>query len=68
MAAAVLLLRPEALAGSVLLRAMVPLMDPPQVDLHDEPILGKPMDVRNPDSSRLERPEQKNELPRFQLS
>src|SRR5262252_8002414 len=32
-AAAVLLLRPEALAGSVLLRAMVPLTDPPQVDL-----------------------------------
>jgi phospholipase/carboxylesterase len=38
-AAAVLLLRPEALAGSVLLRAMVPLMDPPQVNLHDKPIL-----------------------------
>jgi phospholipase/carboxylesterase len=38
-AAAVLLLRPEALAGAVLLRAMVPLTDPPQSDLHDKPIL-----------------------------
>jgi phospholipase/carboxylesterase len=38
-AAAVLLLRPEALAGAVLLRAMVPLMNPPQVDLHGKPIL-----------------------------
>jgi phospholipase/carboxylesterase len=38
-AAAVLLLRPEALAGAVLLRAMVPLVKPPQVDLHGKPIL-----------------------------
>jgi phospholipase/carboxylesterase len=32
-AAAVLLLRPEALASAALLRAMVPLSDPPPVDL-----------------------------------
>jgi phospholipase/carboxylesterase len=31
-AAAVLLLRPEALAGGILLRAMVPLSDPPPAD------------------------------------
>lgn len=38
-AAAVLQLRPEALAGAVLLRAMVPLQDPPAVDLKGKPIL-----------------------------
>ena len=38
-AAAMLLLRPEALAGAVLLRAMVPLAETPQVDLRDKPVL-----------------------------
>lgn len=38
-AAAVLLLRPEALAGAVLLRPMVPLAEPPAVDLADNPVL-----------------------------
>jgi len=38
-AAAVLQLRPEALAGAVLLRAMVPLQDPPAVDLSGKPVL-----------------------------
>jgi phospholipase/carboxylesterase len=38
-AAAVLLLRPEALAGAVLLRAMVPLAEMPKVDLRDKPVL-----------------------------
>jgi phospholipase/carboxylesterase len=38
-AAATLLLRPEALAGAVLLRAMVPLQDPPRVDLSGKPVL-----------------------------
>ena len=38
-AAAVLLLRPEALAGAVLLRAMVPLQDPPAADLTGKPVL-----------------------------
>jgi len=38
-AAAVLQLRPEALAGAVLLRAMVPLSDPPDVDLAGRPVL-----------------------------
>jgi phospholipase/carboxylesterase len=38
-AAAVLLLRPEALAGAVLLRAMVPLQDPPAAKLAGKPVL-----------------------------
>jgi len=38
-AAAMLLLRPEALAGAILLRAMVPLGDPPAADLGGKPVL-----------------------------
>jgi phospholipase/carboxylesterase len=38
-AAALLLLRPEALAGAVLLRAMAPLADPPSPDLAAKPVL-----------------------------
>ena len=38
-AAAMLQLRPDALAGAVLLRAMVPLQVPPVVDLAGKPIL-----------------------------
>jgi phospholipase/carboxylesterase len=38
-AAAVLLLRPDALAGAILLRAMVPLSRSPKVDLSDKRIL-----------------------------
>ncbi len=38
-AAAVLQLRPEALAGAALLRAMVPLQDPPAADLTGKPAL-----------------------------
>jgi len=38
-AAALLLLRPEALAGAALLRAMVPLATPPTADLTGKPIL-----------------------------
>ncbi|MFM9861825.1 alpha/beta hydrolase [Pseudoxanthobacter sp. M-2] len=38
-AAAVLLLRPEALAGAVLIRAMVPLAKPPKADLSGKPVL-----------------------------
>ena len=38
-AAAVLLLRPEALAGAVLLRAMVPLAQPPAAGLDGKPVL-----------------------------
>ncbi len=38
-AAALLLLHPEALAGAVLLRAMVPLTDPPRTDLAGRPVL-----------------------------
>jgi phospholipase/carboxylesterase len=38
-AAAVLQLRSEALAGAVLLRAMVPLPDPPDADLAGKPVL-----------------------------
>ena len=38
-AAALLLLRPEALAGAVLLRAMVPLAEPPVADLAGKPVL-----------------------------
>jgi phospholipase/carboxylesterase len=37
--AAVLQLRPEALAGAALLRAMVPLQDPPAADLTGKPVL-----------------------------
>jgi phospholipase/carboxylesterase len=38
-AAALLLLRPAALAGAALLRAMVPLSDPPSADLAGKPVL-----------------------------
>ncbi|WP_343714333.1 alpha/beta hydrolase [Inquilinus sp.] len=38
-AAAVLQLRPEALAGAILLRAMVPLDDPPPAQLGGKPVL-----------------------------
>lgn len=38
-AAAVLQLRPDAFAGAILLRAMVPLSDPPVVDLAGKPVL-----------------------------
>lgn len=38
-AAATLLLRPEALAGAILLRAMVPLSHPPKVDLSGTRVL-----------------------------
>ena len=38
-AAALLLLRPEALAGAALLRAMVPLRDRPAADLAGKPVL-----------------------------
>ncbi|MFG1320133.1 alpha/beta hydrolase [Xanthobacter autotrophicus] len=38
-AAAMMLLRPEALAGAVLLRAMVPLSNPPAADLPATPVL-----------------------------
>jgi phospholipase/carboxylesterase len=38
-AAAVLLLRPQALSGALLLRAMVPLRDPPRADLAGKPVL-----------------------------
>jgi phospholipase/carboxylesterase len=38
-AAALLLMRPRALAGAVLLRAMVPLTDPPDADLGGKPVL-----------------------------
>ena len=38
-AAAVLLLRPEALAGAALLRAMVPLRTPPEAELAGKPVL-----------------------------
>jgi phospholipase/carboxylesterase len=38
-AAASLLLRPEALAGAVLIRAMVPLSQPPAADLTGKPVL-----------------------------
>jgi phospholipase/carboxylesterase len=38
-AAALLFLRPEALAGAVLLRAMVPLPQPPRADLAGRPVL-----------------------------
>ena len=38
-ATAVLLLRPEALAGAVLMRPMVPLAEPPAMDLAGKPVL-----------------------------
>jgi phospholipase/carboxylesterase len=38
-AAAMLLLRPRALSGAILLRAMVPLSQPPQADLSGKPVL-----------------------------
>ena len=38
-AAALLLLKPEALAGAVLLRAMVPLSHPPKAELRGKPVL-----------------------------
>jgi phospholipase/carboxylesterase len=38
-AAATLLLRPEAFAGAVLIRAMVPLSQPPAADLSGKPVL-----------------------------
>ena len=38
-AAAMMLLRPEALAGGILLRAMVPLRDAPMADLAAKPVL-----------------------------
>lgn len=38
-AAALLLLRPEALSGAILLRAMVPLSKPPKADLSGKPVL-----------------------------
>lgn len=38
-AAALLLTQPESLAGAVLLRAMVPLADPPPADLGGRPVL-----------------------------
>ena len=38
-AAAVLLLHPEALAGGALLRALVPLQQPPSADLTGKPVL-----------------------------
>jgi phospholipase/carboxylesterase len=39
MAAALLLLHPEALAGAALLRAMPPLQDPPLPNLAGKPVL-----------------------------
>ncbi len=38
-AAALLLLQPDVLAGAILLRAMVPLSDPPTADLAGKPVL-----------------------------
>jgi len=38
-AAAMLLLRPQVLAGAILLRAMVPLAQPPKSDLSRKPVL-----------------------------
>jgi phospholipase/carboxylesterase len=38
-AAALLYLRPEALSGAILLRAMVPLSSPPEVELAGKPVL-----------------------------
>ncbi|BBB96209.1 MULTISPECIES: alpha/beta hydrolase [Bradyrhizobium] len=38
-AAALLLMRPRVLSGAILLRAMVPLTDPPAADLDGKPVL-----------------------------
>ena len=38
-AAALLLLQPDVLAGAILLRAMVPLSDPPKAELDGKPVL-----------------------------
>ena len=38
-AAALLLLKPDALAGAILLRAMVPLSEPPKAELGGKPVL-----------------------------
>ncbi len=38
-AAAMLLLRPEALAGAALIRGMVPFSEPPEVELEGKPVL-----------------------------
>lgn len=38
-AAALLLLEPDVLAGAILLRAMVPLSDPPKAELSGKPVL-----------------------------
>lgn len=38
-AAAILMLRPDVLAGAALLRAMVPLSNPPKADLTGKPVL-----------------------------
>lgn len=38
-AAALLLLKPDVLSGAILLRAMVPLSDPPKVQLGGKPVL-----------------------------
>jgi phospholipase/carboxylesterase len=53
-AAAVLLLRPEALSGAILLRAMMPLGDPPRPDLSQLPVLmvsGQFDPIINPDNA-----------------
>jgi phospholipase/carboxylesterase len=53
-AAAMLLLRPDTLAGAVLLRAMVPLREVPQADLADKPVLivsGRSDPIIPPDNS-----------------
>lgn len=42
-AAALLLLRPDVLAGAILLRAMVPLSDPPKTDRIKAELGGKPV-------------------------
>ncbi|NUR10415.1 MAG: alpha/beta hydrolase [Bradyrhizobium sp.] len=42
-AAALLLLKPEVLAGAILLRAMVPLSDPPKADQLKAELGGKPV-------------------------
>lgn len=42
-AAALLLLRPDALSGAILLRAMVPLSDPPKTDRIKAELGGKPV-------------------------
>jgi phospholipase/carboxylesterase len=53
-AAAVLLLRPDALAGAMLLRAMVPLADPPRSGLDGKPVLiasGAQDPIAHPDNA-----------------